>query len=131
MRLYKNSCFFLLAVVLILATVFVPTLMFDRMLEKDVKIFMKKVQEISALDKNNEEVFEKCDELEKLWKEHMNHWSFVVHHSAIEKVDLSIASFVEYSKKGEKNSADLEAKKLGKILEITSKQDKPDLLNIL
>ena len=54
-----------------------------------------------------------------------------MHHSAIEKVELSITTFIEYSKKGEKNSAELEAKKLEKILEITSKQDKPDLLNIL
>ena len=131
MKVYKNSCFFVLAVILILVAVFVPTLMFDRMLGDDVNKFMEKVREISVLEENDEAVFQKCDELEKLWNEHMDHWSFVVHHSAIEKVELSITTFVEYSKKGEKNSAELEAKKLEKILEITSKQDKPDLLNIL
>ena len=131
MKVYKNSCFFVLAVILILVAVFVPTLMFDKMLGDDVDKFMKKVREISALEENDDAVFQKCDELEKLWNEYMDHWSFVVHHSAIEKVELSITTFIEYSKKGEKNSAELEAKKLEKILEITSKQDKPDLLNIL
>lgn len=131
MKVYKNSCFFVLAVIFILVTVFVPTLMFDRMLGDDVDKFMEKVKEISALEEHDEAVFQKCDELENLWDEHMGHWSFVVHHSAIEKIDLSIVTFIEYSKKGEKNSAELEAKKLEKILEITSKQDKPDLLNIL
>lgn len=131
MKVYKNSCFFVLAVILILAAVFVPTLMFDKMLGEDADKFMEKVKEISELEENDENVFQKCTELEDLWQKHMGHWSFVVHHSAIEKVDLSITTFVEYSKKGEKDSADLEAKKLEKILEITSKQDRPELLNIL
>lgn len=131
MKVYKNSCFFVLAVILILVVVFVPTLMFDRMLGEDTDKFIEKIREISALEENDESVFKKCGELEDLWEEHMGHWSFVVHHSAIEKIDLSITTFVEYSKTGEKNSAELEAKKLEKILEITSKQDKPELLNIL
>lgn len=131
MKIYKNSCFFILAIILILVSVFVPTLMFDRMLGEDADKFMEKVREISLLEKNDKAVFQKCEELEDLWEEHMGHWSFVVHHSAIEKIDLSITTFIEYSKKGEKNSAELESKKLEKILEITSKQDKPELLNIL
>lgn len=131
MKLYKNSWLFLLAVILILVAVFVPTLMFDRMLGKDVDKFMDKVNEITELEVNDEAIFERCNELEVLWKKHMDNWSFVVHHSAIEKVDLSITTFIEYSRKGEKNSAELEAKKLEKLLEITAKQDKPELLNIL
>lgn len=131
MKLYKNSWLFLLAVILILVAVFVPTLMFDRMLGKDVDKFMEKVNEITELEVNDEAIFERCNELEVLWKKHMDSWSFVVHHSAIEKVDLSITTFIEYSRKGEKNSAELEAKKLEKLLEITAKQDKPELLNIL
>lgn len=131
MKLYKNSWLFLLAVILILVVVFVPTLMFDRMLGKDVDKFMEKVNEITELEVNDEAIFERCKELEVLWKKHMDNWSFVVHHSAIEKVDLSITTFIEYSRKGEKNSAELEAKKLEKLLEITAKQDKPELLNIL
>ena len=61
----------------------------------------------------------------------MDHWSFVVHHSAIERIDLSIASFIEYAKSGERGSRDVEAKKIEKMLGITSRQDKLDLLNIL
>ena len=68
---------------------------------------------------------------ENIWSEHMDHWSFVVHHSAIEKIDLSIVAFIEYSRKGEKESADIEAERLIKLLEITSKQDKLNLINIL
>ena len=128
--MYKNSWLFLLAVLLILITVFVPTISFDRMLGKDVEKFVIKINEISTLEEKNN-VEEKCCELENIWSEHMDHWSFVVHHSAIEKIDLSIVAFIEYSIKGEKESADIEAERLIKLLEITSKQDKLNLINIL
>ena len=44
--MYKNSWLFLLAVLLILITVFVPTISFDRMLGKDVEKFVIKINEI-------------------------------------------------------------------------------------
>ena len=116
--MYKNSWLFLLAVLLILITVFVPTISFDRMLGKDVEKFVIKINEISTLEEKNN-VEEKCCELENIWSEHMDHWSFVVHHSAIEKIDLSIVAFIEYSRKGEKESADIEAERLIKLLENT------------
>lgn len=129
--MYKNSWLFFLAVVLILAVVFVPTLLFDKMLGEDSSKFMNKINEICDAEDDIDLVNKKCGELEKLWKKHMEHWSFVVHHSAIEKIDLSIASFIEYAQKEEKNSRDVEAKRIEKILEITSKQDKLDLINLL
>lgn len=117
---------------MILAAVFVPTLSFDRMLRRDSDLFMAKINEICDVeDDNYVEINKKCEELESLWNEHMDHWSFVVHHSAIERIDLSIASFIEYSKGGERGSRDIEAKKIEKMLGITSRQDKLDLLNIL
>ena len=48
--MYKNSWLFLLAVLLILITVFVPTISFDRMLGKDVEKFVIKINEISTLE---------------------------------------------------------------------------------
>ena len=129
--MYKNSWLFLLAVVLIIAVVFVPTLWFDKMLGEDSAKFMNKINEICDAEDDIELVNKKCTELEKLWEKHMEHWSFVVHHSSIEKIDLSIASFIEYAQKGEKNSRDVEAKRIEKTLEITSKQDKLDLINLL
>lgn len=117
---------------MILAAVFVPTLSFDRMLRRDSDLFMAKINEICDVDDDNYvEINKKCKELESLWKEHMDHWSFVVHHSAIERIDLSITSFIEYAKSGERGSRDVEAKKIEKMLGITSRQDKLDLLNIL
>ena len=56
MKVYKNSCFFVLAVILILAAVFVPTLMFDKMLGEDADKFMEKVKEISELEENDENI---------------------------------------------------------------------------
>lgn len=130
--MYKNSWLLLIGVILILAAVFVPTLSFDRMLRRDSDLFMAKINEICDVDDDNYvEINKKCNELESLWKEHMDHWSFVVHHSAIERIDLSIASFIEYAKSGERGSRDVEAKKIEKMLGITSRQDKLDLLNIL
>lgn len=130
--MYKNSWLLLIGVILILAAVFVPTLSFDRMLRRDSDLFMAKINEICDVeDDNYVEINKKCEELETLWNEHMDHWSFVVHHSAIERIDLSIASFIEYSKSGERGSRDVEAKKIEKMLGITSRQDKLDLLNIL
>lgn len=129
--MYKNSWLFLLAVVVILAVVFVPTLLFDKMLGEDSAKFMEKINEICDAEEDMELINKKCGELENLWQKHMEHWSFVVHHSAIEKIDLSITSFIEYTKKGEKNSRDLEVKRIEKILEITAKQDKLELINIL
>ena len=130
--MYKNSWLLLIGVILILAAVFVPTLSFDRMLRRDSDLFMTKINEICDVDDDNYvEINKKCKELESLWKEHMDHWSFVVHHSAIERIDLSITSFIEYAKSGERGSRDVEAKKIEKMLGITSRQDKLDLLNIL
>ena len=130
--MYKNSWLLLIGVILILAAVFVPTLSFDRMLRRDSDLFMTKINEICDVeDDNYVEINKKCNELESLWKEHMDHWSFVVHHSAIERIDLSITSFIEYAKSGERGSRDVEAKKIEKMLGITSRQDKLDLLNIL
>lgn len=130
-NMYKNSLLMLIAVVVILAAVFIPTLSFDRMLGNDANKIMNKINEVISLENDLTAVSQKCDELQALWKKHMNHWSFIVHHSAIEKIDLGICAFIEFAKEGESISRNIEAEKLEKILEFTSKQDKLNLLNIL
>ena len=129
--MYKNSWLFILAVVLILAIVFIPTVSFDFMLEDDTNKFSAKIQQIIETDTEDSTLYEKCNELQKLWDKHMQHWSFVVHHNAIEKIDLGIAAFIEHTKAGDRKSALVEAERLYRLFEITSKQDELSMINIL
>lgn len=129
--MYKNSLFFIIAVILILAVVFIPTISFDSMLKNDVKMLNEKIDDILKTDFDDSSINEKCDSFEELWNKHMKHWSFVVHHNAIEKIELAVCSFIEYTKAGDRQGAVLEAERLYKLFEMTSKQDELSLLNIL
>lgn len=76
------------------------------------------------------ELEDKCGLLQADWEKHMEHWSFFLNHSAIEKVDLGICTFLEYVRCGNYESASIEAKRLDKIFEMTEHQDELSALNI-
>lgn len=116
--------------VVILALVFVPTTWFDRMLEDDVNGFRSRIDDILHTNRDAPELEEKCGLLQADWEKHMEHWSFFLNHSAIEKVDLGICTFLEYVRCGNYENASIEAKRLDKIFEMTEHQDELSALNI-
>ena len=128
--MYRNSIIYLIMVVVILALVFVPTTWFDKMLEDDGNGFRSRIDDILNTDRDAPELEEKCGLLQADWENHMEHWSFFLNHSAIEKVDLGICTFLEYVRCGNYESASIEAKRLDKIFEMTEHQDELSALNI-
>ena len=128
--MYRNSIIYMIMVVLILAIVFVPTTWFDKMIEHDVAGFRDKINAVLETENDSSEVDEKCDALQTDWNKHMRHWSFFVHHSVIDKVDLSICTLIDLVQVGNYESALMEARRLDKMLQMTEEQDELNLMNI-
>ncbi len=129
-KMYRNSILYIVMVVIILSIVIIPTTLFDVMLENDVNGFRAQINDILEMDWNDPELNDKCDALRANWENHMKHWSFVVHHTSIEKVDLGICTFLEFVHYGNYESAAIEAKRLDKIFDMTANQDELSALNI-
>lgn len=128
--MYRNSILYMIMAVLILAIVFVPTTWFDKMIEHDVAGFRDKINAVLETENDSSEVDEKCSALQKDWDKHMRHWSFIIHHSVIDKVDLSICTLIDLVQVGNYESAQMEARRLDKILQTTEEQDELNLMNI-
>ncbi|MFR1517483.1 MAG: DUF4363 family protein [Clostridia bacterium] len=128
--MYRNSILYIIMVVVILALVIIPTSWFDKMLESDVGSFREKINDILAAGENDPELEEKCDLLQADWETHMKHWSFFINHASIEKVDLGICNFLEMVRYRDFQNANIEAKRLDKIFEMTAEQDALTPLNI-
>lgn len=129
--MYKNSIRYIIMVVVILALVIGPTTWFDKMIKDDVNGFREKIGGIMETGDDISEREKRCDELQKDWDDHMKHWSFFIHHTVIEKVDLSICTFIEHIRDGNYEDAEIESKKLDKIFTMTEDQDKFTAMNIL
>ena len=128
--MYRNSIFYIIMVILILSIVIIPTQWFGAMLKEDVNGFRGRIAEILEKGADSPELDENCSALQDNWDHHMKHWSFVINHAAIEKVDLGICTFLELVRQGDFNAASVEAKRLDKIFEITANQDTLSALNI-
>lgn len=127
----KNTCFFLIAVIIIITLIFSTMSYFDRTLKKDTSELIIEIDNIISENKNNQKNFEKSKKLIELWENKLPKWSFIVHHSIIEKIDAGFICFSETMKQGNTQSMVLEGEKLKSLLKIISEQDELSLSNIL
>lgn len=127
----KNTCFFLLAVIIIITIIFSTMLYFDRTLKKDASELIMEIDKIMEENKDLENNFERCENLIAMWENMLPKWSFIIHHSIIEKIEAGFICFTENAKQGNEQTMVSEGEKLKSLLKITSEQDELSLSNIL
>ncbi len=129
--MYRNSILFIVTVVVILTLVLFPTSWFDHMIADDIDGFREKIGTVLELTHQEDaRLAEACQTLQNDWEKHMGHWSFFIHHSVIEKIDLSICTLIETAKDGNLKGAELEARRLDRLFDATEHQDDLSASNI-
>lgn len=130
MKLYRNTWIFIIALIILLSLVLVPTTLFTRMLRKDIGKFENGMNAINGQLVVGEDPGEACDELEHLWKSHRRHWSFYVHHNIVDNLDMLFAAYLTESRNQNTKAALSEAARIDSLLRAAEENDRLSWYNV-
>ena len=124
MKLYRNTWIFLLALLILVSLVLVPTTLFTRMLRKDIGKFQAAIMEINQGLVEGRDPGKVCDYLEDLWHAHRRHWSFYVHHNIVDNLDMLFAAYLTESRNQNTKAALSEAARIVSLLNSAEENDR-------
>ncbi len=130
MKLYRNTWIFILALIILISLVLMPTTLFTRMLRKDIEKFESAMNEINRQLLNDQDPGSACDDLEKLWHSHRRHWSFYVHHNIVDTLDMQFAVYLTESRNGNTKAALSEAARIDSLLRAAEENDRLSWHNV-
>ena len=130
MKLYRNTWIFIIALMILLSLVLVPTTLFTRMLGKDIEKFESAMNDINQQLVSGQDPGKACDDLEKLWHAHRRHWSFYVHHNIVDNLDLLFSAYLAESRNQNTKAALSEAARIDSLLKSAEENDRLSWYNI-
>lgn len=130
MKLYRNTWIFILALIILLSLVMVPTTLFTRMLRQDIEKFESAMNEINLQLTQGENPKEACDDLERLWHAHRKHWSFYVHHNIVDNLDMLFSAYLAESRNQNTKAALSEAARIDSLLRAAEENDRLSWNNV-
>ncbi len=133
MKVYKNTVIWSIAIVVLLALVIVPTVLFTRMLRQDIDKFESAIAEVNdnlIAEAPRETLLASCDQLEALWHEHRGHWSFYVHHNIVDTLDILFSGYLTECRRQNTEAALIEAARIESLLRAAEDGDRLSWFNI-
>ena len=130
MKLYRNTWIFILALVVLMSLVLVPTTLFTRMLRQDIDRFQKAMTLINQQMVEGRDPGGACDELEGLWHAHRRHWSFYVHHNIVDNLDMLFSAYLAECRNQNTKAALSEAARIVSLLKSAEENDRLSWYNV-